>query len=210
MKETHSLRYNILTIGDSNGANEGGWPDQLKGLLPKSCIVNLSQSGRCIGFDNNGKSELNALSHIESYLDKAKQLIGNKKYDYIIVCLGTNDAKYIYSERQTEIVSNFELLLSKIRGYKWNGNSVPKIIYVTPPPLRVMNIKEKYKGGNQRLSELIPKFEAIAQKKEIVFVDIYNPMQKILDVYATDGVHMDSAGQQIVASQIVRAINMQK
>ena len=27
-KETHSLRYNILTIGDSNGANEGGWPDQ--------------------------------------------------------------------------------------------------------------------------------------------------------------------------------------
>lgn len=35
-------------------------------------------------------------------------------------------------------------------------------------------------------------------------------MQKILDVYATDGVHMDSAGQQIVASQIVRAINMQK
>lgn len=209
-KETHSLRYNILTIGDSNGANEGGWPDQLKGLLPKSCIINLSQSGRCIGFDNNGKSELNALSHIESYLDKAKQLIGNKKYDYIIVCLGTNDVKYIYSGRQTEIVSNFELLLSKIKGYKWDGNSVPKIIYVTPPPLRVMNIKEKYKGGNQRLSELIPEFEAIAQKKEIVFVDIYNPLQKILDVYATDGVHMDNAGQQIVASQIVRAINIQK
>lgn len=34
-KETHSLRYNILTIGDSNGANEGGMARSVKGIIAK-------------------------------------------------------------------------------------------------------------------------------------------------------------------------------
>lgn len=59
------LKCNILAIGDSNGQNKGGWVDQLKKMMPESNIVNLSESGRTIGFDNNGRERLNALKNIE-------------------------------------------------------------------------------------------------------------------------------------------------
>lgn len=81
------LKCNILAIGDSNGQNKGGWVDQLKKMMPESNIVNLSESGRTIGFDNNGRERLNALKNIDAYLDKAQ--VEKKRYDYIIVCLGT-------------------------------------------------------------------------------------------------------------------------
>lgn len=41
-------------------------------MMPKSDIVNLSESGRTIGFDNNGRARLNGLKNIDSYLDKAQ------------------------------------------------------------------------------------------------------------------------------------------
>ena len=52
------------------------------------------EAGRTIGFDNNGKERLNGLKNINSYLDQAQ--VEKKKYDYIILCLGTNDTKRIF------------------------------------------------------------------------------------------------------------------
>ncbi|HRQ29860.1 MAG TPA: prolyl oligopeptidase family serine peptidase, partial [Saprospiraceae bacterium] len=52
-------KMNILTIGDSNGASEYGWPVQLKKLMPFSNIINVSIAGNTIGFDNLGQEKLN-------------------------------------------------------------------------------------------------------------------------------------------------------
>ena len=35
----------IVTIGDSNGANEDGWVNQLKSIRPQDSILNYSISG---------------------------------------------------------------------------------------------------------------------------------------------------------------------
>ena len=75
--------------------------------MPESSIVNLSESGRTIGFDNNGRERLNALKNIDSYLDKAQ--VEKKRYDYIIVCLGTNDSKKMFDSRQEEVSENLKL-----------------------------------------------------------------------------------------------------
>ena len=207
-KKTASPALNIFTIGDSNGQNKDGWVDQLKKLLPSSSIFNSSQSGRTIGFDNNGQKALNALSNIDSYLKEAQQKIGNKKYDYIIVCLGTNDAKKEFSERQDEVVKNFDALLNKIIRHPLYKQSLPKLIYVTPPPIRTKNIAEKYAGGSERIEQLITKFTPIAEHYGFRVIDVYHPLIGILDYYAADGVHMAGAGQEIIAGKIVDAINL--
>lgn len=206
-KQTTSLKHNILTIGDSNAAHKNGWVDQLKKMMPKSFIYNISQGGRTIGFDNNGRKELNALANIDDYLDKAQQIIGNKKYDYIILCLGTNDTKKVFAERQNQVPANFEKLLKKIKYHSLNKTSKTQFIFVTPPPIRTYNILDKYKGGNGRLEALIPQLEGIAKDYNFRVIDVYTPLLGILDYYAADGIHMSDQGQVIIAGKIIEAIH---
>lgn len=201
------LKKNILIVGDSNAADKDGWADQLKSIMPQSSFVNISKSGRTIGFDNNGKSELNALKNIDNCLDEAENQMGKEKFNYVIICLGTNDTKKEFAERQNEIPVNFELLLDKIRTHKLYKNSKPKLIFVTPPPIRTTDISKKYNGSNERLKELIPQLKVIAEKKKINVIDIYQPLLGILDYYSSDGVHMSAKGQEIIALKIIEKIN---
>lgn len=201
-----STKYNILTIGDSNGQNKGGWVDQLKMMMPNTRIVNNSRSGRTIGFDNLGNKELNALRNIDDFLNEAKHKIGQDKYDYVIVCLGTNDAKNEFSEKQDEVIANFEKLLQKIKTHQFIKNSNPKLIFITPPPMRSTDVEYKYQGGNERLSLLVPELKRIAKQKNFQVIDIYHPLQKIFNHYAPDGVHMVPSGQRIIAEKVVEEI----
>lgn len=204
-QQIEDLQYNILTIGDSNGNNKGGWVDQLKAMLPQSKIVNNSKGGRTIGFDNNGRKELNGLRMIDKFLDSAQSAI-DSPYDFVIVCLGTNDTKKEFDERQDEVAPNFERLLEKIKNHQLSKKSNPKFIFVTPPPIREKDIAEKYEGGNDRLKRLVPQLKAIAEEKGFEVLDIFNPLQGVFDYYAPDGVHMESYGQMIIASKIVEKL----
>ena len=202
-EKTSPLKATILTIGDSNGASEAGWVNQLKTMLPNATIVNFSQSGRTIGFDNNGAKDLNALRNINKYLREAQQKIGGKNFDYIVLCLGTNDTKKIFADRQSAVVTNFEKLLKNIAKSPSKENGKPQLIFVTPPPMKTEDILEKYEGGNERLANLIPQFQEIAKMKGFKVLDIYHPLLGVLDYYAPDGIHMEAAGQKIIAAQIV-------
>lgn len=198
-------RYNILLIGDSNGQKRDGWANQLKKMMPDSHILNFSESGRSIGFDNQNKERLNALKNIEHYLDDAEKAIGEKRCDYIVVCLGTNDTKSAFARCQAEVAGNLERLLDKIRRHPLCERSKPVLIYVTPPPVKKMNTG-KFAGADKRLSALLPGFKSASVKNGFIFVDVYHPLSGILDYYARDGVHMHGAGQAIIASEILHAI----
>ena len=208
VKKTSDLAYNIFTLGDSNGANPGGWVDQLKKMMPNSHFVNISKGGRTIGFDNNGNPDLNALRNIEAYLDDAQKQISPKKFDYVIVCLGTNDTKKDFADRQDEVVANFDALLKKIKSHPLSRKSKSRFIFVTPPPIRTTHILAKYWGGNERLGQLVPQLSGIARQKDFEVIDVYHPLLGILDYYAADGVHMAGEGQEIIAAQIVEKIEL--
>jgi len=201
-----ALKRNIFTLGDSNGQMPGGWVDQLRLLLPASDIFNISKSGNTIGFDNGGEKQLNTLRNIDQYISDAKENIGRSKYDYFIFCLGTNDAKAEFAGKQEEVIANFEKLIGRIKANPYLRRSKPRFVFVTPPPIGTKGIQEKYKGGNERLSILIPKVTEIAQKNGFTVVDIYSPLQQAFEVYAPDGVHMSAAGQKIIAQRILASI----
>lgn len=202
-EETTALKCNIVTIGDSNGHNKSSWVNELRSLLPQANIINNSQSGRTIGFDNNGREQLNALRNIDTYLDKAQKELKGEKLDYLILCLGTNDTKKDFSERQDEVPPNFKSLLEKIRKHPLVKKNRSRLVYLTPPPIRKKNIEEKYSGGNDRLAHLFPALKTTAEKAGFMVIDAFNPLQGVLDYYAADGVHMAEGGQRIVALRVV-------
>jgi len=168
---------NILTIGDSNGAADNGWPAQLKKMLPFSTIVNKSISGNTIGFDNLGQEKLNTLKNIDRYLDEANtELVSDQKFDVILIGLGTNDAKNIFDERQKEVSENLRFLIEKIKiKTETSDKKMPAIYIISPPPMEEEKADRlKYGGGNQRIDSNNTQFKKVAEENKSVFLNIRN------------------------------------
>ena len=123
--------------------------------------------------------------------------------DAIVVCLGTNDTKAVFADRQHEVADNFTRLLETISRSGWVRRTSPRCIFVTPPPMNDAQAGPKYTGGNERLGRLIPELTAIARRYGWEVIDIYHPIQPFFKEYAPDGVHMTADGQRIVAQKIL-------
>lgn len=195
----------ILAIGDSNGAMEGGWVDQLKAIRFQDKIINTAISGNTVGFVNNGQAKLNTLSNIEKYLHENDP--EKNRLDKIVILLGTNDSKAEFSDRQDEVMDNYRQLLEKIKKH-YTLSSKPEIILVSPPPYgNDEGLQEKYKGAGARVEKITRALVKLAEKNGMTFIDIHTPLRPVFEFLSPDGVHLTSAGQQIVAEMIDEALS---
>lgn len=201
----HIPGQTILAIGDSNGAMNGGWVDQMQTLRWQDQIINTSISGNTVGFANNGNPELNTLSNIDRYLqqsDPDKILL-----DKIIILLGTNDCKAVFRDRQEEVVENYRQLLGKIEAY-YQGYEIPQIFIVSPPPYGPdEQLAEKYRGATQRVKQLKAHFRQLAAEEGHTFVDIQSPLDAVFEYVSPDGVHLTEDGQMLIARMISDAMD---
>ncbi len=201
----HISPKNILLIGDSNGALDYGWANQLKKIMPDDDIVNTSISGNTIGFDNGGYPHLNTLKMVDSYLEKG--IAEMQIIDYVVIILGTNDCKAAFDSRLKEVPGNLEKLIQKIQKSDILPK-VPEIIVVTPPPYGDDEfLKEKYKGGAERVRYLKTAYKEIAQKTGVEYLDIQTSLEPELMTLSKDGVHFIEKGQAIIAKLIEQKIN---
>jgi len=207
-----SEAYNVLTIGDSNGTFPYSWTQQLKKLLPFSTLVNRSIAGNTIGFDNLDREDLNTLRNINRYLEEAYAELGEGKvFDYLFINLGTNDTKKVFAKRQKEVYANFERLINMIRDYMTeHSKKVPTICWVSPSPMDGTKANpEKYEGGDKRIQINNKKFEKLADKQGISFLNSYWVLKPGFENKTEDGVHLKAKGQFQLASEIVKWIDKQ-
>jgi lysophospholipase L1-like esterase len=196
-------QVHILTLGDSNGTFDYGWPRQLTYEMPYASLLNISKVGKTIGFDNNGDSSLNQLACIGNDLEKAGQFIGPLAFDYIVIGLGTNDAKAIFEKDQNKVPVNLETLIRQIRDSKYQSVSNAKIVLLSPPPFGTQSqSQEKYAGGNERVRKMNAEFRKIAEKYHCLFVDVFTPMTPYIDLLSKDGIHLSAEGQRKIAALV--------
>jgi lysophospholipase L1-like esterase len=204
-KRQPNRKLNILTLGDSNGFLKNGWPRQLVDEVPYSNIINISKVGKTIGFDNNGDTTLNQLKTLHYDLGNASQQTGSVKFDYIVIELGTNDAKAVFDKRQKEVVSNLELLINQIKNSKCSPVNSARIVILSPPPYgKEAELQQKYSGGLKRVTKMNHSFKNVAQKQGCIFIDAFTPLQPYIDILAKDGIHLNSSGQKKIAALIAQ------
>lgn len=195
----------ILAIGDSHGAWEEGWVNQLKALRPNDLIINTAVSGNTIGFDNLGKTSLNELKNIREHLALGDSY--TRDISYIIVLLGTNDCKSVFDSLQGNVTEYLDTLIGTIASFNFK-NSNPKIILATPPPIATdEKLEPKYYGGKIRLEELLPGYESIAKKYDCIYVNIYDLLSKDFDTLNKDGIHLTEEGYRIIALRLNEEID---
>lgn len=197
----HIPSKQILAIGDSNGAMQGGWVDQLQALRPQDVVVNTCRSGNTIGFDNLGTQELNTLKNVERYLSKATGDI-----DAIVVMLGTNDSKAEFKEQATDVVQNMAQLVARLKALlkeRHPHGRQAAIYLVSPPPYgEDAQLAPKYQGGAKRVTALKKAFESLAKQLEVHYIDTHTLLKPIFPYVSTDGVHLTTEGQMLVAKII--------
>jgi len=195
-KQGKSLR--ILTLGDSNGALPFGWANQLKGIRVNDSIFNISISGNTIGFNNNGRSSLNTLSNIGSYMDKAYISLG--KIDRIIIMLGTNDCKAVFRDSLSVVPGNMKKIIKQIKQIARSHKDKPVIYIVSPPPFGPDEMLEKkYIGGMERVSWLNGELKTVANEESVRFINTCQILSPVFRHLTSDGVHLSENGQRMIA-----------
>jgi polygalacturonase/lysophospholipase L1-like esterase len=201
-------QLNILTLGDSNGSFPYSWPHQFKLALPNSKVFNISKSGRTIGFVNNGDSSLNSLLVIDENLKKAADFTKERPFDFIVLELGTNDAKAVFADRQNEVPANLEKLIKKIKSSKYSSVNKAEIIIIAPPPYGSMaEGTEKYKGGNLRVKNMSEAFKKIAKDNDCLFVNGYETSGLNIERMTDDGLHLDALASRKLIEAVVKLMS---
>jgi len=197
--------FNIFTLGDSNGTFPYSWPQQIKAALPNTEVYNISKSGRTIGFVNLGDSSLNSLSVIDENIQKAAGFIKENAFDFIVIELGTNDAKAVFANRQKDIPGNLQLLIKKIKNSNYRSVSQAKIVIISPPPYgSKAETQEKYKGGNNRVKAMSKQFKKIAKRNHCLFVNGYKTPDLDINAMTPDGLHLDATGSRKLVEPVVK------
>ncbi|MCB8995357.1 MAG: hypothetical protein H6538_07105 [Bacteroidales bacterium] len=199
----------IIVIGDSNAAMENSWVERLTDFLPEARVFNNSIPGNTIGFDNNGRADLNTLKNIDHYLSGDRDINGVVKPDIVIVALGTNDCKKVFDGKGKEVVSNMDSLLNCINRFYSFYNYSPDILLVSPLPTSNDSVlAEKYRGAGERIEKLTEGYSALARKQNIAFLDIYHPLNDIFPYITIDGIHLNPEGQALLCRII--SVNLKK
>ncbi len=197
-------KLNIFTLGDSNGTFPYSWPQQLKIALPNAQVFNISKSGRTVGFVNLNDTTLNSLMVINENLKKAADFTKDRPFDFIVLELGTNDAKAVFDGRQNEVAENLDKLIKIIKTCSYPTISKAKIIIISPPHYgHKTETQEKYIGGDKRVEAMGKSFEKVARKNNCLFVNGYQTPGLDMETMSADGLHMDAAGSRKLIEPVV-------
>ncbi|MFB6320027.1 GDSL-type esterase/lipase family protein [Saccharicrinis sp. FJH54] len=197
---------NILAIGDSNGEFYFGWVTQLKTVRFEDFIYNSCISGNTIGYNNLNRPALNTLHNIDRYMDEAYAYSG--KQDAIVIMLGTNDCKAVFTENIKNVPDSMRTLIAKIKAHPVYRSSHPKLFIVSPPPMNPHpELHDKYLKGNDRIKYLNKEFKKVAKEEGCVYINTYPHLEGVFDYVTIDGIHLKPEGQMVIAKIISEALD---
>ncbi len=200
-KDVHKPLH-VLAIGDSNGDLPGGWVHRLEKEVPWIKLINAAKSGRTIGFDNNRDTSLNERRLLEQHLRKAKAAMDGK-VDWVIVALGTNDAKADFDGREDEVIANYQWLLDGIISFKKEQQLNYRVLAILPPPIEGnADTEGKYVGANKRLLYFNQAFGKLLKERGIFTIDAFGTFSKWEHSFTTDGVHLNEKAQNQLSMDI--------
>jgi acyl-CoA thioesterase-1 len=178
----------VACLGDSI-TELSGYPNDLQIMLGAN--YNVSKFG-VSGATVSVNSYTPYIS--QEAFQEAKEFLPN----IVIIMLGTNDARADTYQSIDEFVADYKQLVAEVQALK----SKPKIFLVKPPPIFDNNLAL---NNTNLLKGVIPRIEQVANDLGLPTIDVYTPLATHPE-YFMDGVHPNSEGANLIASEICKAI----
>ena len=187
--EVEALPTRVACVGDSITAITG-YPSDLQSLLgPNYSVKNFGVNGSTVFLDS-----------WKPYMDQPEfQNAINFKPNIVIIMLGTNDDLEMLRPSNASFEEDYIKLISAFQQIESN----PRIWVVEPPPIfsNSSDLSIPYFNG-----VIVPKIQELANQTNLPIIDVYNAFGNHSD-YFVDGVHPNSQGAALIASEVYKAIN---
>ncbi|MDX8418204.1 MAG: GDSL-type esterase/lipase family protein [Absicoccus sp.] len=202
----------ILLYGDSNtwgydaihvSRYENRYGQILQHMLPNDTIIESGLNGRTIALDDPFEPGRNGAKSIRSVIKTHMPI------DLLVINLGINDAKRIYSTNEYSIEKGMRTLLNKVFQPRLLecGYAMPKILLVQPARMHPDYIKDHEKDicfgkeGYQMMEQAGTHLKKVAKEYGIFYVETPHLMAG-----AYDGIHMNEEGHILLAQILKRKI----
>lgn len=186
-----SKKIRVACMGDSiTDDHFSNYPNQLQTMLGDNYTVeSFGVMGATVLFDTYWP-----------YVYQPEFGAGKKSLpDIVVIMLGTNDARPDNFGSIDNFVEDYIKLIKQIQML----GSKPKIFVVKPPPI-FENVVELVP---ENLSEeIIPRIEEVAVTLNLDIIDVFSVMENHPE-YLIDGVHPNTEGAAVIATQVYNAIN---
>jgi lysophospholipase L1-like esterase len=187
-----STPIRVACVGDSI-TEITGYPSDLQSLLGSNYSVgNFGVSGSTVLL-NSWKPYMN-----QSEFQKALEF----QPDIVIIMLGTNDDLQMLRQYNASFEQDYAELITAFQQLE----SRPQIWIVKPPPILSNSPDLSIPYFNE---VIIPKIEDLANKMNLPVIDVFTAFGNRTD-YFVDGVHPNSEGAALIASEVYKAINPQR
>lgn len=203
---------NILCYGDSNtfGTDPSGklprhprqvrWPGRLQALLGSDYyVIEEGLGGRTTVWDDPLADNRNGLWFLPAALQSHQPL------DLVILSLGTNDCKTIFSQNARIITRGMGRLVDTVKRFPWRDGKVPQILLVSPIAIGEdveHSIYECFdRGSIATARQLGPLYAQLAAQTGCAFLDAAQ--------YAAPGadqLHMDGASHAALADALAAKV----
>ncbi len=220
----------IALIGNnlcSRMLNFGYFETELQSRFPDSLLYvrNMCDGGNRPGFRphsgrpkpwafpgaENFYDELAKDSNSKGHLESEDEWLTRHKTDMVIAFFGYNE-----SFGGTEALDNYKAELTAFidhtKQQKYNGNSAPELVLVSPIAFEKVNSDEDLPSGesqNENLKLYADAMKEVALQNEIEFVDVYSPSAKWFagsDNLTSDGSQLNDAGYEKFSVNLVDQI----
>jgi acyl-CoA thioesterase-1 len=186
-KEVSSSAFRVACVGDSI-TRDTSYPEVLSKMLGINYTVRNFGVGRTTVSLQFNKPYMKQLAFQEA-----------QKFnpDIVVIMLGTNDA-YLSAEQRNNFTEDYKTLIISFQLLQ----SQPEIYIVIPPPVfdNSMGLPAAVLDN-----EVIPLVNQTATDLGLPTIDVYTPLLDSPEVFQ-DGVHPNTEGSQIIASEIYYAI----
>ena len=179
----------VACMGDSN-TEVTGYPADLQTKLGANYSVgNFGSTGATVLLDTDGP-----------YLNRdAFKNATDFQPNIVVIMLGTNDARTNIYMSIDHFVDDYVKLIREVQQFK----SKPKIWLATPPPIFDNNLSL----SSEYLTDgVIPRIRRVATIVGLPLIDVYSTLATHSE-YFSDGVHVNSAGAEIIASEVFKGIS---
>jgi lysophospholipase L1-like esterase len=178
----------VACVGDS--ITQGcGYPAKLQQLLGTNYLVgNFGVAGTTVSLNStNPYMKQSAFRAAEEF-----------NPNYVIIMLGTNDARTDVDENYETFEADYSQLISSFK----NLISDPQIFILDSPPMFTDN---PLYNNTYLTNNIIPQIDDVANIFNLPTVDVYSAFGNHSD-YFMDGVHPNPEGAALIASEVDSAI----
>lgn len=204
----------ILCFGDSNTwghnpepegtnfryADDERWTGVLQSMLEgEAKIIEEGLCGRTVMYDDPTSPDRNGSRFLNCFLQSHQPL------DMVILMLGTNDIRHIFTPCVREIAIGVSNLVNQIQNpYAYWVGKVPEVLVIAPAPVREELPQSEFYGMYDE--ESITKSRALAGEYEKIFagragVQVLDA-GKIAEVSVKDCIHLSREGHRKLAEAV--------